>query len=229
MIYQGREYSDADMEKKRIFLERFRMLVGEKTAKEIVPMLQGKVKQSTISNWISDNPVCPTRKNLDLICKVFDVDYDYLLSSDTKDFNNMYEKIAEITGLSSKAIAVLESIHNNGPIKDENGIMTDTPESFGRSQTTIDLINYVLEKNYDSGEYMLFDYIYRAIFLRDFISSKDDMTGFIHPETFEQITASKRDLFQTYNMNQVTKWIMDHYQEEERKQKKDKQPVENDE
>jgi len=218
-FYRDQEISDEEEKKKIDFVARFRKLVGKKTkAKAIAEKLEKasgiKVPEQTIYKWLQvSNPTMPTIKNCELICEAYGCDMNYLLSG-SEDFNIDYKKISEITGLSSRAIRVLESINNNAPISDDKGIIVDTSESSGRHQTTIDLINYILEKNYDDrGEYTLFDYIYRAIFLPDFVSSIDDMSGFIHPETLEEIKASKYDLFQTYNLNQVTKWIMDRYQE----------------
>lgn len=219
-------------EKKQLaFIEKLNKVKGRLTQAQVAEKIG--VSNSTVKSWYRASGYnYPSDENIAKICKAFTLKEDYFEDKNPEpDFNLSYSQITELTGLSSMSLAVLHSIQRSAIRENEDRVL-NAPESYGRSYTTIDLINYVLEKCYrECSDRTIFDNIYAAIFLSEYIASKDEIIGFMNTDSFEQTIASKRDLFQTYNLNQVTKWIMNQYQEEERKLKgkeiKDKQPVEN--
>lgn len=220
-----------DKEKKQqLFIKKLNKVKAGLTQKELAKKIG--VDHNTVKSWYKgSNYNYPSDESIAKICKVFTLDEDYFEDDEKSDFNLSYSQITKLTGLSSMSIAVLHSIQRSA-IRERKDRVLNAPESHGRSFTTIDLINYVLEQCYrDNSGHTIFDNIYSAIFLSEFVPSKDEVVGFMNTGSFEQSIASKRDLFQTYNLNQVTKWIMEQYQEEERKTKKgkDKQPVQDEE
>lgn len=216
MSSEEKQLKDAKkLEKQMLFIKKLNKLKAGMTREEL--KAKTGIKVETIKSWYRGSGFnYPTDENISILCEKFGVRDDYFDDED-QHFSLSYDDVSKLTGLSNEAICVLHSIQRSSIRETENRIL-NAPESYGRSYTTIDLINYVLEKCYDErSDHTVFDDIYRAIFTEEYIPSKGEMFGFMNDGSFKQTLVNERDLFQVYNLNQVTKWILDRHQEENKR------------
>lgn len=207
----------------------------EEVARKIFPetpdeKMTGKI--SLVNKWKRyDDPKFPEKDNLIRICKAYQVN-EYYFYDDSDDFNGDYKRITEVTGLSSKAIAVLDKLHNNQngfkTIKDGDGVTVTIRDVDAFSHITIDFLNFALEHYYNeviSGSWpisTIFSYMYDAIFVRDLQCSEiDTPLNFETDIPIKEITDLKftspsirngpkvnvKEIFQTYNTNLVLQWL----------------------
>ena len=217
MSSEEKQLIDEKKEKQQRFIKKLNKLKAGMTRKELAKKTD--INFETIKSWYREyGYTYPKDKNISILCEYFGVRDDYFDDED-QHFSLSYDDVSKLTGLSNLSICVLHSIKRSSIRETENRNI-NAPESYGRSYTTIDLINYVLEKcYYERSDHTVFDDIYRAIFTDKFIPSNGAMFGFMDDDSFKQTLVSEKELFQVYNLNQVTKWILDRYQEEKTKDK----------
>lgn len=119
-------YNDTDPQK-AVFIERFREKTGNDKVKEIAKKLN--VSIDTVKKWRSPaNKILPSKKDLSRICNKYHCTHDYLFGYD-ESYSLQYEKITELTGLSSPAIDTLQQESSEdgriGRIKMLNYILSD--------------------------------------------------------------------------------------------------------
>jgi len=97
-------YNDTDP-KKAVFIERFKEITGKDKVKEIAEKLN--VSIDTVKKWRSPaNKTLPSKEDLYKICNKYHCTHDYLFGYD-ESYSLQYEKITELTGLSSPSIETL--------------------------------------------------------------------------------------------------------------------------
>lgn len=134
------------------FSERFKSLTGNASIKDICAALNMKPESEvTIGKWRCETEtsgIIPEKKNIYKICEVYDCDPNFLMLEDDQHINMSDREISKITGLSDKSIEVLREIQENKSAMPDGGrafgVLTDD-----YSLRTIDLINYVLEEQYE--------------------------------------------------------------------------------
>lgn len=119
-------YNDTDPQK-AVFIERFREKTGNDKVKEIAEKLN--VSIDTVKKWKSPaSDTLPKEDNLSQICAEYHCTRDYLFGYD-ESYSLQYEKITELTGLSSPAIDTLQQESSEdgriGRIKMLNYILSD--------------------------------------------------------------------------------------------------------
>lgn len=242
MVYFSEEER---MEKKRIFVKKLKSLRSSakqsnkkdnekkpSTYKSIAEAFSENGSEDTVKKWFSESDkTIPKIDVLFRICKEYHVDLNYLFEEDKEDFNDLYAKITELTGLSSKAIRVLAMIQER--------YKNDTKKHYSKqsdqySKCTTDLINLVLEDAYQSwASYDLdiplesvFRYIYEAIHDTNLIPLDGSKEPVDYKNKLEEITVndliyfdekasvgmppvSTKDIYHAYTLNKITNWIED--------------------
>ncbi|MCR5594814.1 MAG: helix-turn-helix domain-containing protein [Lachnospiraceae bacterium] len=229
---------------KETFIERFKGLKRKEingkvpTNEELAEALD--VSISSIYKWLSPDDLTIPWKSLYSICDFYGVDPEYLLLPKYKNFTIEYDRISEITGLSSKSIEVLKRI------KETSG-KTSSGMSFGsgidnHSWKHIAMINYILEDMYDhnymSDDYngdepilsVMYDYLHTENIQH--INSLDDVKAFgivrdgddldkvmfFDQETYMQYTLPDPvKLFRRTLMDSIQKWLVDKVEKHKKK------------
>lgn len=141
---------------KKTFVERFtdlkkKEINGKEPTIEKIAEALG-VSDSSIYKWLNPDDLTIPWKSLYTICDFYGVDPEHLLLPGYKNFTIEYDRISEITGLSSKSIAALQKFQKRS--EDDN-------EAIAWKNTAI--INEILEGLYNSDSCesfltMVYDY-----------------------------------------------------------------------
>lgn len=136
--------------RKKLFISRMRELMVEKHYSVNKLKELAGVSRRSIDYWLNEyETTTPNTKQLFALSKALNVSVDYLIGlDDNRHFGN--KEIIESTGISEHAIEVLRYLKSKSGRFD--GGMAHGPNTDTYSWKNVELINYVLEEEFNSLE-----------------------------------------------------------------------------
>lgn len=183
-----------------IFAERFRNLMYDTKTKQAELAGELGVTRQAISTYM-DGSASPNLEKFKKICEIFRVSSDYMLGFSNSDSLNVEDRcFSDLTGLNTKSIKVLKSLHNSKALDTEiiifllNMILESEPSLMVLSEKIFKYFEcykkYKAENNYENER----EYKISQMIAEDWFDDiLDDINFYLYNRKDEQLNAKTNE------------------------------------